>query len=449
MSKGLTKEEVEKITPQEVHKVLNRVLLTDGFPLVFDFDKSEGSYLYDSRTNKKFLDFFTFFASWAVGYNHPKMNDPKFLEHLGKVAAVKIANSDIYTVEMAQFVATFERVCMPKEFKRVFFIDGGALAVENALKVAFDWKTRKNFANGKEKEAGSVIHFRQSFHGRSGYTMSLTNTDPWKVRYFPKFDWPRIDNPVCHFPLEGDNLKKVIEAEEKALNQIKDAISKDADGIACLIIEPIQGEGGDNHFRKEFMQELRKITEEHDILFICDEVQSGMGITGKMWAYEHYDIVPDIVSFGKKSQVCGIMVTERCLKVESNVFVQSSRINSTWGGNIADMLRAQRIYEIIEEEKLVDNAAEVGAYLLQKLLELQTAYPSHISNTRGKGLFCSFDLPSKEFRDSLKAKCYEKSMIILPCGPSSLRFRPALNSKKAHVDEAYNILNESLKELVK
>jgi L-lysine 6-transaminase len=158
-----------------------------------------------------------------------------------------------------------------------------------------------------------VIHFRQAFHGRLGYTLSLTNTDPIKHKYFPKFKWPRIHNPAIKFPLNEENLKKVQEEEQLALNQIKDAIKEYGHNIAALIIEPIQAEGGDNHFRKEFLVALREICDENEIMYIMDEVQTGIGLTGKMWAHEHF-VKPDIIAFGKKSQVCGILVVKGLMK---------------------------------------------------------------------------------------------------------------------------------------
>ena len=200
------------IAPTDVHKSLSRHLLADGFDMVIDLKKSQGAYIYDSRYGKKFLDFFSFFGSSALGMNHPKLTTPEFMEKLAYVAVNKPSNSDVYSVEMAEFVETFGQLVQPEYMPYAFFIDGGALANENAMKTAFDWKVRKNFAKGYTTEKGhQVIHFRHSFHGRSGYTMSLTNTDPTKTNYFPKFKWPRVHNPSIKFPLNEENLKLVID----------------------------------------------------------------------------------------------------------------------------------------------------------------------------------------------------------------------------------------------
>ena len=436
-----------KIAPNEVHTTLAKHMLVDGFDLVVDLKRSQGSYVYDSRYNKRYLDFFTFFASGSVGMNHPKLNCPEFLEKLGYVAVHKPSNADAYTVEMAEFVETFSRIAQPEYLPYVFFIDGGALAVENALKTAFDWKVRKNFIKGYTEERGrQIIHFRRAFHGRSGYTLSLTNTDPVKTNYFPKFRWPRVHNPIIEFPLNKENLARVKKAESIALQQIKQAIINNPDDIAGMIIEPIQCEGGDNHFRKEFFEELRTICDESDILLIFDEVQTGMGITGKMWAHEYF-VKPDLMSFGKKTQTCGIMCSKRIDDVLENVFHKPSRINSTFGGNLVDMVRFQRILEIIHEERLVENAQETGAYLLEKLGVLEQEFPTLVSSARGRGLLCAIDLDTAQNRDQLRSKAYDNGLILIGCGDRSIRFRPPLNVSKDELDEGLSIIHEALIEI--
>ena len=303
------------------------------------------------------------FASMAVGYNHPRLRAVRDL--LGRLAVQKPSSSDVYSEPMAEFMQTFARFAIPGYLPHAFFIEGGALAVENALKTAFDWKVRKNFRKGHTRQVGSkIIHFKQAFHGRSGYTLSLTNTaDPRKTKYFPVFDWPRIDNPKITFPLNQENLASVIAREEKAIGRIRDVIERDGDEIAGLIIEPIQGEGGDNHFRNEFFTELRKICDAHEIMFIMDEVQTGIGLTGKFWAHEHFDARPDIICFGKKTQVCGMLASTRVDEVEDNVFKEASRLNSTFGGNLIDMVRFSHILRIIDDENLVENARLRGEEL--------------------------------------------------------------------------------------
>src|SRR5690606_3499945 len=229
------------------------------------------------------------------------------------------SNSDVYTVEYAQFVDTFSRVAMPTYLSHAFFVAGGALAVENALKVAMDWKVQKNYQKGYSKEIGTkVIHFEQAFHGRTGYTMSLTNTVPDKTKWFAKFDWPRISNPMIKFPLTKDNLPELIQREEKAIDQIKSAFATHKDEICAIILEPIQAEGGDHHFRNEFLEQLKQLADENEAMLIYDEVQTGVGLTGKFWCHQHFGekARPDIIAFGKKMQVCGILVGDKVDQIE-------------------------------------------------------------------------------------------------------------------------------------
>ncbi|HKJ80536.1 MAG TPA: L-lysine 6-transaminase [Ignavibacteriaceae bacterium] len=433
----------EDISPDKVHTTLAKYMLTDGFNIVLDMKNSKGSILIDAKTGIKYIDFFTFFASNPLGMNHPGINNEKFRTRLADVAMVKPSNSDIYTNYLAEFVETFGRIAKPEYMKHLFFVSGGALAVENGLKVAFDWKVQKNFEKGYKEEKGhKVLHFKEAFHGRSGYTMSLTNTDPVKVKYFPKFDWPRVINPKITFPLE-DNLESVKKLEQQSIEEIQNAIKNNKDEIAVIIIEPIQGEGGDNMFRKEFFETLRKIADENEILLMFDEVQTGVGLTGKMWAHEYY-VKPDIISFGKKTQACGIMVSDRIDDIKNNVFNVSSRINSTWGANLVDMVRSQRIFEIIEEENLVENARVQGEYLKESLMKIQNDFPHLVSNTRGLGLMCSFDLTNSEIRNNFTKMCEKEKLLILGCGQKTVRFRPALNIKREYLDEGLNIIRKVL-----
>ncbi|MCX7979529.1 MAG: L-lysine 6-transaminase [Bacteroidia bacterium] len=438
------------LSPQEVDKILQRRVLRDGLDLVMDLEKSHGVWIFDSKHNRELLDFFGCYATIPLGYNHPKMTqDEEFLHHLMRAALVNPTNADIYTQQYAHFLQTFERVAIPPYLKYAFFIAGGALAVENALKVAMDWKVQKNFAKGYRREVGTkVIHFQEAFHGRSGYTMSLTNTDPLKVQYFAKFpDWPRIINPKLHFPLTEENLAKTIAQEELAIRQIKQAFVEHRDDICAIIIEPIQSEGGDNHFRPEFMRALRQLADENDVMLIYDEVQTGVGATGRFWAHEHFgpEALPDIIAFGKKMQVCGILVGPKVDEVPTNVFRVPSRINSTWGGNLADMVRADKILEIIAGDHLVAHAEQVGQHLLHKVEELAQLYPEFIHNVRGRGLFVAFDLPSGDIRDKLVKDALDKeNLLLLKAGPRSIRCRSALVITQEEVDEGIERLSRLL-----
>ncbi|MGW8195198.1 MAG: L-lysine 6-transaminase [Desulforhopalus sp.] len=435
------------IAADQVKTVIGHHLLADGMDIIVDLERSQGSWLVDQRNGDRYLDCFAMFASMAVGFNHPGLLAIRDL--LGRVAIHKPANSDAYSQPMAEFIETFKHYAMPPSFPHVFFIEGGALAVENCLKAAFDWKVKKNFSRGSRKELGTkIIHFRQAFHGRTGYTLSLTNTaDQRKTQYFPKFTWPRIINPKITFPCTGDNLQAVMDTEQQAIGEIEKHIAQEGDDLAGLIIEPIQGEGGDNHFRGDFFTALRKLCDDHEILLIFDEVQSGVGLTGKFWAHQHFGVNPDLISFGKKTQVCGLLASTRLDEVPDNVFKESSRLNSTFGGNLVDMVRCSAILNIIDSEQLVDNAHHRGKELLSGLEALSIEYPEIIRNPRGRGLMCAFDLPDGKFRDEFRKKLLDEKLLIIGCGEKSIRFRPHLIITADEVKLILVIMKKVLKKI--
>ena len=448
------------IDANKVRETLSNNILADGFEPILDLEKSHDSWIVDKRNGAKYLDMFSMYASGCIGYNHPRILENKDL--LANVSLFKPTLSDIYTTEYADFMSVFSSMAIPDYLKNTFFIEGGSLAVENALKVAFDWKVRKNLSKGIKNKGYKILHFKEAFHGRSGYTLSLTNTDPVKTKYFPKFDWPRIDNPYLTFPLNEKVISDVKDKELLAVKQIEQAILDFPNDIAALIIEPIQGEGGDNHFRCKFFEMLRNLADEHEFLLIYDEVQTGIGITGKMWAHQNFTPSlcpcdtkikefpkPDIISFGKKTQVCGILAGDRILEVENNVFKKSSRINSTFGGSLTDMVRFKIILETIRDFDLLENASKNGKYLLSKLNSLESEFPAFVTNTRGLGLFCSFDLPSDLERDKFCKKAYENNLMILGCGVKSVRFRPHLTVSESEIDFAIDIVRKSIKSILK
>ncbi len=435
------------VAPENVQKSLSKHLLTDGFDLTFDMEKSEGVRIFDSKHNRQLLDFFTCFASVPLGYNHPKMvNDETFKKNLLLAALTNPSNSDIYTQQYAEFVETFSRVGIPSYLPHAFFIAGGALAIENALKVAMDWKVQKNFQKGHRKEIGhKVIHFDHAFHGRTGYTLSLTNTLPDKTKWFAQFNWPRVSAPKIQFPYTDANYEDLLRREQLSISQIKQAFKDNPDEICAIIIEPIQSEGGDNHFRKEFLEQLRSLADENECFLIYDEVQTGVGLTGKFWCHEHFGekARPDIIAFGKKMQVCGILVGKKVDEIPTNVFKVSSRINSTWGGNLVDMVRSSKIMQIIEEDKLCDNAAVVGNYLQEKLLKISEKHEK-VSNVRGRGLLTAFDFASKEMRNKFIQEGIKNNVMFLGCGEKSIRFRPAVLIKEEHIDEGLVVMEKIL-----
>lgn len=434
------------IEPQNVHDTLRRHQLTDGFSLVLDLERSEGAWLVDASTGERHLDCFTGFASWPLGYNHPMMNDPEFSREIALAARNNPANSDLYTSLMASFVDAFAGRVTPPEFRYHFWISGGALAVENAMKVAFDWKARKLGRTDMHENVDDlvILHFRQAFHGRSGYTMSVTNTLPDKVGLFPRFShWPRVHNPTLELDLAG-GVANDIEAEEaRAATEIEAAFRTHGKRVAGILIEPMQGEGGDNHFRSQFLQKLRDYADQHEALLLFDEVQTGFFGSGKPWLWQHLGVVPDVVAFGKKTQVCGIYAGPRIDEVKDHVFKRSSRINSTWGGSLTDMVRCRRFIEIIEAENLTVNIHARGEQLIAGLRQIASEFGS-ASNVRGIGSLVAFTLPDRQSRERTVRACFANKLLILPCGERSIRFRLPFVITRQGIDEALGRMRAAL-----
>ncbi len=424
------------VSPKNVHSVLSKYQLVDGYNFVVDLDKSHNVWIHDSVSGNDYLDAFTCFASCPLGFNHPELMEDTFSKEILKSSRNKIANSDLYTTELAEFVESFGSKVTPEGFPHHFWVSGGALAVENALKTAFDWKARKlgrtNFLDDVNDLV--ILHFKQAFHGRSGYTMSLTNTLPDKVGLYPKFNWPRVSNPFCVFDNEGNICNDIESAEEKACAEIERAFEEHSDRIAAIIIEPMQGEGGDNHFRDEFLEKLRTYANEREALLIFDEVQTGFYGSGKTWFWQHTSVRPDVVCFGKKTQTCGIYASERVDEVPENVFHRSSRINSTWGGNLVDMVRCMQYIKIIERDNIAELVTSVGEYMVAGLRDIAKESGT-FEGVRGKGSLIAFTLPSPEHRTAMLSSLMDALVIALPCGTRSVRFRLPLIMTISDADE--------------
>jgi L-lysine 6-transaminase len=434
------------IPPQCVRQILERHVLVDGFDFILDLQQSSGSWIIDAATGKAYLDLFTFYSSSALGLNPPQLvNDSEFMRRLATAAVNKPSNSDSYSAEYAEFVMTFSRVLGDPELPHLFFIDGGALAVENALKAAFDWKSQRMGASSDSDVPDlAVLHLEKAFHGRSGYTLSLTNTELLKTAWYPKFAWPRIPAPALKFPLKANACTNRAN-ERHALQAARTAFDAAKGKIACFIAEPIQGEGGDNHLSATFLNAMQELCFTHDCLFVLDEVQTGCGITGTAWAYQQFDLKPDLVAFGKKTHICGVMAGRRIKEIPDNVFQISSRVSSTWGGSLVDMVRAARILQVIEQDNLFDAATQRGEFLLRGLVALASRFAQVLHNPRGRGLMCAVDLPNRRARDDILQRLYRNERVIaLPCGDVGLRFRPSLTITEEQIEIALQSLRRCL-----
>ncbi|WP_218080865.1 aminotransferase class III-fold pyridoxal phosphate-dependent enzyme [Anthocerotibacter panamensis] len=435
-----------------VHKTVERLqkhILADGERVVVDLERSQGSVLMDAESGQELVDFHGFIASLPLGYNHPSVvSDDGYQEKLHRASQYRVAIPDIYHPYYADFVEAFASTLPPEFRQHLFFIDGGTLAVENAMKTAMDYKLRRNFNRDIHSKGYQVLHFKHAFHGRSGYCLSVTNTnDPRKYAHFAKFDWPRMEAPALYFDLEGCAHRDVA-LEEQALAAIRAVLSGPrVDDICAILVEPIQGEGGDRHLSPEFLQGLRDLSRQFDSLLIFDEVQCGFGTTGKWWAFEHHSVAPDLVAFGKKTQTCGIAATGYIDSVE-NTFTTPSRISSTWGGQLTDMVRCEKIIQVIRDEHLLRNITVQGEYLLAQLRQFaqQTGL---IDNVRGRGSFLGFDVLDTPTRNEVREQAKQEGCLFLVCGDVSLRFRPALTIQQWEIDRGLAILFKVLRRVAK
>lgn len=421
------------LDPSLVHTTLSRHQLADGFEIVVDLERSHGSWLRDAISGDEYLDAFTCFASWPLGYNHPKLGTDAFRRDILLAGSNNPSNSDLYSSLMAEFVASFATRVTPEGFPHHFWVAGGALAVENAMKVAFDWKARRLGRTDLMEDVNDlvILHFRQAFHGRSGYTLSVTNTLPDKVGLFPKFPWPRVHNPFIVFDDEG-GIANDIEAEEaRAREEIELAFRRHGRRIAAILLEPMQGEGGDNHFRTQFLRFLREIADRHEALLIFDEVQTGFFGSGRPWLWQHHGVRPDIVAFGKKTQVCGLYAGPRVDEVQDNVFRRPSRINSTWGGNLVDMVRCRHFIQVIHEDGLAAHIAGIGREVIDGLRCIARTSGGFVRSVRGLGSLIAFTLPSDQARRDVLHALAAARVLALPCGSSSVRFRLPLTMTSA------------------
>jgi len=410
-----------------------------------DMWKSHGSFLVDAD-GQEYLDYFGFLSTAPIRYDHPRLRDKAFLEKLAKAAFYRPSLADFWTEELAEFVDALRKYGTPDYLHHYFFIDGGSLAVENALKAAFDWKVRRNIEKGLIKNdpvedleplGTKVICFESAFHGRSGYTLSMTHTnDSRKYKYFPKFNWYRVEPPVLMFNSDGSiaNADEAGAREKEAVGALRKILEENGDDVGAMVIEPIQCEGGDRHMPLSFFKQMRQLCDEHDVILVFDEVQTGFGTTGKMWGHEHFgpDARPDVIAFSKKSQVGGVMANhDRFARYGDHVFSNTdggkSRLNSTWGGHPTDMLRGAEFLKIIHEENLLDNALAQGEVLLEGLKTLCKKYGSVIENPRGKGMLLGIDAKTPEMQSALWGAMKEERLLGLTCGTRTIRFRPHLD----------------------
>ncbi len=385
--------------------------LNGGYSGFYPFVHSKeglNSYFKDIDNNI-FIDFSAQIASNPLGYNHPDINEiiKRYKKH-----PIKYAGQDFAIEEHLELLKELTSIS-PKGLNAAFLINSGAEAVENAIKVALR----------KQKQAKFGISFESAFHGRTLGALSCTNS---KVIHKMNF----LSIPMKRLPFNEQAPEKL----ERILKQ-----ESSPQEIGFIIIEPIQGEGGYNIAPKNLIKEIRKITQEKNIPFISDEVQSGLARTGKWWAIENFNVKPDVISSGKALQV-GATIANR------NMFPEEGSISSTWGGGHSlDLAIGAQIIKTIKKRKLLNNISQQGNYIKKRLIELENK--NLISNTRGLGLMIAFDLKNKATRNNLIIECLKNGLVLLGCGEKSIRILPPYTVNRQEIDETMNILTISLRKI--
>ena len=364
----------------------------------------EGAYCEDIDGNI-FLDFASQIASNPLGYNHPEM-----LEVVKEYARfpVKFAGQDFTIEEHLDMIESLTGIA-PKGMDTAFLINSGAEAVENAIKICM-----------RKRPATKIgISFTGAFHGRTLGALSLTNSNVAHKKGYPKF-------PALRLPFDDS-------ADEKLERILRSECA--AEEIGFVILEHVQGEGGYNPASKDMVANIRRITRENGIPYIADEIQSGVGRTGKWWAFEHFGITPDVFTSGKALQVAAVVARKSMFPNEAGA------ISSTWGGgHVLDLALGMKTIEIIRKKNLLTSNSRMGNYLLKRLKEMHG-----VTNPRGIGLMLAFDLPAAHNRDEVIIECMKNGLIVLGCGKRSIRLVPPYVVTKEDAEKAMEIINAAVK----
>ncbi|CCD24699.1 4-aminobutyrate transaminase NDAI_0D03850 [Naumovozyma dairenensis CBS 421] len=428
---------------------------------VADFEKSIGNYIVDVDGNT-YLDLYAQIASIALGYNNPALIEVAKSPEMIRALVDRPALGNFPSKDLESMLKQILKFA-PKGQDHVWSGLSGADANELAFKAAFmyyknkqrqgkDFTKEENESVMNNLPPGSpdlaVLSFKRAFHGRLFASGSATCSKPIHKLDLPAFRWPHAEFPSYKYPL-GDKANAEFNQREddRCLKNVEELIKTWPIPVAALLIEPIQSEGGDNHASKYFLQGLRDLTLKYNVVYIIDEVQTGVGSTGKFWCHEYADITPpvDLVTFSKKFQSAGYFFHDPA-------FIPSApyRQFNTWCGEPARMLIAGAIGEEIVKNDLLSQCSRVGAYMFKKLEGLQKEHPTLFHNLRGKdrGTFIAWDLPSSEQRDLLLKTLRANGCNVGGCSTNAVRLRPSLTFEEKHCDIFINVLAKSIAQVL-
>lgn len=419
--------------------------------VILDDDASQGVWLQDVDGNV-FLDLFANFALGALGYNHPALLDVARSKAFLAAAANPTSTPFLTSPAWIEFMEGV-RPYAPKGMTAMYCVDSGGEGVESAMKAAF-------IRHGEHRRAAAgrpanpleltpeeqceildnngtdavIVSFAGAFHGRGIAGMTATHSKVIHKADLPAFGWPTAIFPAARWPREryaDENLR----AEAEALTSLEHLLDKYAGRVAAVLVEPIQSEGGDRHASPAFFRGVQALAKQAGAALILDEVQTGMGITGKLWAHEHLDLPtpPDMVTFGKKMQMGGFFAGPE------HDISQFGRMYQTRNGDRGRALLGLETLRTIERDDLLANVRDTGAYFLARLQELSERYPTLLTEARGLGFLLAFDLPTAALRDEFNKRALRRGVFASYTGARSVRLRPHLVTRKEHVDEAMDV----------
>ncbi|KAF1810932.1 4-aminobutyrate aminotransferase [Eremomyces bilateralis CBS 781.70] len=443
-----------KAAAEELHKVFD----TRSLNMITDFSKSFGNYIADLDGNV-LLDVYAQIASIPVGYNNPNLLKAATSPEMASALVNRPALGNFPQHDWAEILHSGILRVAPKGLHQVFTGTTGSDANELAFKAAFMWKALQrrggphvDFTEQEKsscmdnKSPGSpdmsILSFKKAFHGRLFGSLSTTRSKAIHKLDIPAFPWPQAPFPALKYPL-AENVEFNRTEEDRCLAEVEEVLKNNPSPVAAVIIEPIQSEGGDNHATPYFFQRLRQITKDNEILLIVDEVQTGVGATGKFWAHDHWNLPegmhPDMVTFSKKAQTAGYYYGRDDLRPNLPY-----RQFNTWMGDPARAILFRAIIEEIERLNLVENTRVVGDYVYNGLAALAQKYPGEIVNLRGQGqgTFIAFDSPR---RDEVLMKGKTVGLNIGGSGESAVRLRPMLIFQKHHADIMFDLLEKIFK----
>jgi len=423
---------------------LDKVFDTRSLNMMADYQASVGNYIADLDGNY-LLDVYAQIASIPVGYSNPNLLLAATSPDMASAIINRPAIGNFPSSDWASVLETGMLRVAPKGLNQVFTAQAGSEANELAFKAAFMWRRQQE--RGRDTEFTleeinssmnnqapgapnlSILSFKTAFHGRLFGSLSTTRSKPIHKLDIPAFDWPQASFPALKYPL-ADHAEENAREEARCLAEVEELITTFHSPPAAVIVEPIQSEGGDNHASPAFFRGLRDLTKKHGVLLIVDEVQTGVGATGKFWAHEHWNLKdpPDMVTFSKKAQTAGYYYGNPELRPN-----KPYRQFNTWIGDPARALLFKAIINEIERLGLVEHTAETGTYLYAGLADLAKKFPGEIQNLRGQGqgTFIAWDSPR---RDEVLKKAKSVGINVGGSGERAVRLRPMLIFQKRHAD---------------